>query len=172
MSEEILKLRKKNLWRNIQELEELLQDLSKNHLLMDGLTQLLQKKQLEKQIQERKQLLEEYTKEYTAILTQLGEVEEASEATPDNPNQTLSELIRILARLYPNKNNAKRVLFTAGISTDNIPFADAALQNWFNIIEEIQRQEKFRELIKVVQGEFKNRKDELEQIKQKIIAQE
>ena len=100
MTKDILELRKKNLWENIQELETLLKDLKDNLSMIDEGVQLLQKRQLEKQILEREDLMKEYIREYEDIQKQL--VQESAKQL-DNLYHSTENIIEDLAFIKSQK---------------------------------------------------------------------
>ena len=63
-------------------------------------------------------------------------------------NEHTKALNRVLAKLYPNKEQARRIVSFARIPTDNISFADAAATNWFHIIEEAYKHDCLKALVK------------------------
>lgn len=66
----------------------------------------------------------------------------------------LTSLNHLLADLYPEKQDSYRIVREASIPLSHIRFSDAAINNWYAIIEEALRRNKILDLIGVVRREF------------------
>ena len=146
MTKEILQLRKKNLWENIQELDNLLKDLKSDLIVASG----LQKSQLKKQIQERENLKNEYTEEYNSIIKQLEELEgytSASNANKSGSTNVIVQLNKVLAKLYSTRGSSERIAASAGIPISYIAFQDTPADNWYNILKVAQNHNGIKDIV-------------------------
>ena len=63
-------------------------------------------------------------------------------------------LIRTLAELYPSIDASRRVLSYLNIYAENISFAQSSLNNWFNILNELEKRNRVVDLLQVIQEEY------------------
>jgi hypothetical protein len=71
----------------------------------------------------------------------------------------LKTLNGILADLYPTKEESRRVIDLAGLPPSFIKFHDAALINWFNILDEARKRGSIDAIIGVARQDFPDRDD-------------
>lgn len=71
-------------------------------------------------------------------------------------NATYTRLNHILAIIIPDKDRARRFVVNAGVASGNIAFKDAAIDNWFNILDEAIKQRKVPHLLATIQAEYQN----------------
>lgn len=71
-----------------------------------------------------------------------------------NWNQQLTKLNKILANLYPQRDQSIRIVATAGLPQGNIPFKDAALDNWYNILNEANKRDKVNLIVQIASDEY------------------
>jgi V8-like Glu-specific endopeptidase len=71
-------------------------------------------------------------------------------------NQNLTNLNYILAGNYPFKNDALPVARKAGLNILNIGFNDKPVTNWFNIIDQAEKENKVQALIENALVDFPN----------------
>ena len=63
----------------------------------------------------------------------------------------------VLAELYPNKDDARRIVTLAGMPSGNIEFADAPRLNWFNVLQEARKRKTVGAIVKVARREYPDR---------------
>lgn len=71
-----------------------------------------------------------------------------------NWTQQLTRLNKILANLYPQKDQSFRIITIAGLPPGNISFKDSALDNWFNILDEAIKRDKVNLIVQIVSDEY------------------
>jgi V8-like Glu-specific endopeptidase len=71
-----------------------------------------------------------------------------------NWNQQLTALNKILASLYPQKDQSIRIVDMAALPQGNIAFKDAALDNWYNIIKEANKHNKVNLIVQIASDEY------------------
>jgi V8-like Glu-specific endopeptidase len=69
-------------------------------------------------------------------------------------NQNLTNLNYILAGYYPFKNDSLPVARKAGLNILNIGFNDKPVTNWFNIIDQAEKENKISQLIQSALADF------------------
>ena len=67
-----------------------------------------------------------------------------------NTANPLLPMREVLVVLYPTIDDSRVLLADAGIAMKRIEFDEAAETNWFNILEEAQRQDKIGSLLEIV----------------------
>lgn len=80
-----------------------------------------------------------------------------------NWNQQLTALNKILAKLYPQKDQSVRIVDMAELPQGNIAFKDAALDNWYNILMEANKRNKVNLIVQIASDEY-NENDELKKL--------
>lgn len=68
-----------------------------------------------------------------------------------DPN--LTNLRSVLADLYPEMPDAKRVVQEAGLRLEQIPFDSRAITNWHHILREAQKHNQVQAIVSVAQAE-------------------
>jgi hypothetical protein len=71
----------------------------------------------------------------------------------------LTKLNKILAEIYPEKSQSRRVVEMAGIPVGSISFKDAVMDNWYYILKEADNRKKVDDLVQVVLQEYPDRED-------------
>lgn len=67
---------------------------------------------------------------------------------------TLVNLGDVLAHLYPTKEDSYRVVVDAGLDRRRIRFNDAAILNWFNILQYAKHQEQVNDIVEVALRDY------------------
>ncbi|MBK9257149.1 MAG: trypsin-like peptidase domain-containing protein [Saprospiraceae bacterium] len=76
-----------------------------------------------------------------------------------NWNQQLTTLNRILANLYPQKDQSIRIVDTAGLPLGNIPFKDAPIDNWYYILKEASLRNAVNRIANLASEEYPQNED-------------
>lgn len=72
----------------------------------------------------------------------------------DEARALMIDVRSVMARLYPGRSDARRVLFDAGLDERTIALDGAALTFWHAIVEEAARQERLHALVAVAVTEY------------------
>ena len=83
-------------------------------------------------------------------------------------NDKLTELNRILADLYREKDRSYRIVEMAGIPTSGIAFNNAAIDNWFYILKEANQRNKVNNIVEIAVHEYPSKADELKKLYQQV----
>lgn len=75
--------------------------------------------------------------------------------------QALGPLVDLLVDLYPTEQGSRRVVAEAGLHHGPIPFQDAAIDNWFAILEEADRRDAVATVVAVAQEEYAESAEQL-----------
>ncbi len=75
--------------------------------------------------------------------------------------QALGPLVDVLVDLYPTEEGSRRVVAEAGLHHGPIPFQDAAIDNWFAILEEADRHDAVAAVVAVAQEEYPESAEQL-----------
>ena len=65
-------------------------------------------------------------------------------------NQAINELRSILANLYEDLDDSKRIAHSAELNLAIIKFGGSATNNWYNIIAEAEKSNKIAALLKAM----------------------
>jgi len=77
----------------------------------------------------------------------------SQDKTPDR-HTTLRKLRTVLAHLYPDLESTRRLATDVGLPVAMIGFNTRAIDNWFNILGEAEKQNKLEALIELVLSEY------------------
>lgn len=77
-------------------------------------------------------------------------------------NNHLTRLNKLLADLYPEKDETYRIVEMAGIPRAHVAFKDSAMNNWYNILKEANKRGKVDEVVEIAIMENEGQKDLLE----------
>ena len=69
-------------------------------------------------------------------------------------NNRLTDLNEIFAELYPTIADSRRIVARAGLPASFVKFHDAAIVNWFNILEAAKSRGRVDALVQIAAGEF------------------
>lgn len=69
-------------------------------------------------------------------------------------DEALTRLNTILAELYPEQPRARRIADMAGVSVAHISFSPAAIDNWYAILQEAEKQAKTPMIAEVALNEY------------------
>ena len=73
----------------------------------------------------------------------------------------LGPLVDLLVDLYPTEEGSRRVVAEAGLHHGPIPFQDAAIDNWFAILQEADRRDAVATVVAVAQEEYPGSAEQL-----------
>ena len=71
-----------------------------------------------------------------------------------NTNLALISLLNVLASLYQDENNQRRIVDNAGLNSLFIKFNDTAINVWHSILEEAQKRDKVEVVLEVAVQEY------------------
>src|SRR5262245_59314505 len=71
-------------------------------------------------------------------------------------NENLTNLVYVLSGLYPDQASAIRIAKMAGLSISMIAFQARALDNWFSILDQAEKQGKPLDLVSSARRDYPN----------------
>ncbi len=80
---------------------------------------------------------------------------------------TQADLKKVLAKLYPEVDDAQRVVADAELDATHITFKEKAINNWFNILQEADKHDKVQAIIEIARDEYPEN-EELRQVTSSI----